>query len=737
MQCTNGNKTNGEIKTANEFPAKVEPDAANDSVEAVQLQHTNKYKALEEPRSVLQVDGCSQSDSEWSTYIDTQNRTPASSSEKETTKKSDDVPVVECGVDGLSDPEWSTFINTQDITPVIPRPEAPVDPEEIVTNIAYPGPDVRVGSDQTTHTNLEALPPVFPEQANMAHQIDRAASVSVSSSDLAGQASDASEESTPTGGSQDAKPSQASLGSIIDAYAEISVLSTNSNTSTTKPPGVEHEGTEADLFTSPCSLPDQIETIPMDESGVHDESLSSGKLQQLQTTAQKPATTEPQSGPNRDLDEPDEITIHVETRNIEDLSGLSLQTPRASEETAGCGSGSSFLDEPTVGPEIPQLQSPWTREAACSLQMPPQAPSNDTRPESGSDGLDKAAEQVQSPWIKKADIASHLFIPPTTCTSSTGSTPDLSILAGKALAMSQPPQRPWVPQTPAAPKLPAADFEMSIRAFSDFMSPSPVKKRASSNGSILRDSSGRSGILFKTPGQRKPDRQVHFAPLPGEQELFIDEPVPDAKDAIYDEEDVSYFDLSGQKTGTVRMPKPTMRAASPPPMEMSSVEVGTLPDHDQKFAKHFEAMSKRKKPSRKSLRLLPSDSQQTASASQEVGAMAEAFIQASQTRKKGLELAAEKRAEAERGYEYEEKTSPVAMDIFEDQENVEPVDDVSAVLDNLDKFLDNTWGIEMETDDRPVNDARSKQEKETASSQAARRQVEDPLFSLEDNVWAD
>lgn len=738
MQCTDGNKTNGEIMTANESPAKFKPGAANDSVEVVQLRRTNMYEAVEEPRSLLQVDGCSQSDSEWSTYLDTQNRTPASSSERQTTKKSDDIPVVECGGDGLSDPEWSTFINTQDITPVIPSPEAPVDLEKMVTNIAHPGPDIPVGSDQTTNTNLETLPRVSPEEAVMAHQISRAASASVSSPDLASQAGDASEDSTPKGGSQDAKHSQASVGSIIDAYAEISVLSTNFETSTTEIPGVKHEEIEAEAFTLPCSLPNQIATVPVDESDVHDESISSGKLQQLQTTVQKPAATESQSGPTRDPSEPDEMTIHVETRNIEDLSGLSLQTPRASEDIAGCDGGSSFIDELTAGPEILQLQSPWTREAACSLQMPPQAPSNDTRSEPAFDGLDEATAQVQSPWIKKADIASHLFVPPTTCTSSTGSTPDLSILAGKALAMSEPPQNPWGPQTPAAPNLPAAEFEMSIRAFSDFMSPSPVKKRASSNGSILRCSSAKSGILFKTSVQRKADRRVHFAPLSGDQESFITEPASDEKDAIYDEEDVSYFDLSGRKTGTVRMPKPTMRAASPPPMEISSVEVGALPDHDQKFAKHFEAMSKRKKPSRKSLRLLPSGSQQTTSASQEVGAMAEAFIQASQTRKKGLELAAEKRAEAERGYEYEEKASlPMAMDIFEDQENVEPVDDVSAVLDNLDKFLDNTWGIEMGTDDRPANDERSKQEKETASSQAVRSKNEDPLFSLEDNVWAD
>ncbi|KAH8778869.1 hypothetical protein F5883DRAFT_517670 [Diaporthe sp. PMI_573] len=325
-----------------------------------------------------------------------------------------------------------------------------------------------------------------------------------------------------------------------------------------------------------------------------------------------------------------------------------------------------------------------------------------------------------------------------TCTSLARSAPNLSFLAGRALAMSQLPQSPLGPQTPAAPNPPAQDFEMSIRAFSDFMSPSPVKKRASSNGRIFRSSSARPGILFKTPAQRKPDRRVHFAPLPGEQETCFTELDPDEKDAIYDEEDISYFDPSGRKTGTVRMPKPTRRTASPPPLEMSSVEVWGLPDHDQKFAKHFEAMSKRKKPSRKSLRLLPSESQQIATASQEVGAMAEAFIQASQTRKKGLELAAEKRAEAECRSGYMEKTSvPAAMDMFQDQENVEPVDDVSLVLDNLDKFLDNTWGIDMGTAESHANDACSSQEKETAPSQGATQKVEDPMHALETNVWAE
>lgn len=737
-ECVDGDHTHGGMKTTKDSPAKVEPDAANDLAEVVQPRSTTKHKALEEPRTLLQVDGCSQSDSEWSTYLDTRTRTPASSSEEDTVKKSDDIPVMEDGVDGLSDPDWSTFINTQDVTPIISSLEAPAEPEEIVTDVASQGPDIQVGSNQTTRANIESLPPVSAGQPDMAHETARTGFVNVSWPGLAGQVGDVPEYSTLAKAPQDVDHSQVSVGSIIDAYADMSVLSTTFEIRKTEMAGVEHMEAEAEVFSS-CLLPNQSTTVPVDESHVQDESISSGTSQQLQTTIQQPAARESQLGSTCDPSKPSESTIRVETRNSADLSSLTLQTPRESEETADCSVGPSFLDEPNAGPEIPQLQRPWTGEVGSSLQMPPQAPSNGTRPGSGSGGMNEAADQVQSPWNKKADIASHLFAPPTTFPSSTGSSPDLSILAGKALAMSQPSQSPWGPQTPAAPDLPAADFGMSIRAFSDFMSPSPVKKRASSNGSILRHSSARSGILFKTPRQRKPDRRVHFAPLPSEQELFITDPATDENDTIYDEEDVSYFDLSGRKTGTVRMPKPTARTASPPPLEMSSVEVGALPDHDQKFFKHFEAMSKRKKPSRKSLRLLPSDSQQTTSSSQEVGAMAEAFIQASQTRKKGLELAAEQRAGAEGSCENEETSVFVAMDIFEDQENVEPVDDVSAVLDNLDEFLDNTWGVEVGTDDPPVNNARSKQEKKNAPSQHqhADWKAEDPLLSLETNVWVE
>lgn len=734
-QSTDGYKMNDEIEIT--AIAKVDPNATNSSAEVLPLRDMNEQRAPEEPQSLLQVDGGSQSDSDWSTYLDTENHIPASLGGKEITE-SDGMLVVEYGVDGSSDPEWSTIANTQDITPFISYPAATVDPEEVIaTNISHRDPDIQVVPGQTTFAHVENLHPVSLDAPDMAHKTAQTASMAVCPVGVAGHTGDTSEDSAPATVSEDSMYTQASVGSIIEAYAEISVLSKSSQPRTTEMPGAEHAETEAELLTQPCFLPCQIATVSADESEEHNENICSCQPRQLQTTLQKSDAAEYLSGISCDPVKSDETTC-TETRKVEDLPGLALQTLGEPGEITGYNDGSSSVNEPAARPATPQLQNSWAQQAISSLQMPNQAPSNETRPNSYSGGLDEAAARIQSPWNKKADIASHLFVPPITCTSPVGSTPNLSFLAGKALAMPQPPQSPWGPQTPAAPNPPAHDFEMSIRAFSDFMSPSPVKKRASLNRNILRSSSAKPGILFKTPAPRKPDRRVRFAPLPGEQETGSTESDLDGKDAIYEEEDVSYFDLSGRKTGTVRMPKPTTRAASPPPTELSAVEVGALPDHDQKFAKHFEAMSKRKKPIRKSLRLLPSGSQQSATASQDVGAMAEAFVQASQTRRQGLELAAEKKAEAECRPEYVDKKSvPVAMDIFEDQENVEPVDDVSLVLDNLDKFLDNTWGIDMGTVESPENDARSKQENETAPSQGAAQKLEDPMLALETNVWAD
>ncbi|KAG8160267.1 hypothetical protein KVR01_009803 [Diaporthe batatas] len=728
-QPTDEHKVNDEAKMAVESIAKVEPDAGTDSAKVVQLAIASEPWGLEQPRSFPQGDGCSQSDSEWSTYLDTEDRIPVSASEQDTMKKSDSMLIVEYGVDGSSDPEWSTSVNTQDITAVIANLEAAVGPEEAAHQ--------QIGSDRSALTNAKCLPPVTLDAAGTPYQKVKSTPVGMCSTGLVGHTNEPPEDSATRSFPEDQMHTQASVGSIIDAYAEFGVLSHSSEPTTTENPAEQLE-TEAEVSAFPCPLSNQITTVSADGFEVHNEILASEEPQQLQAALEKSDDAKCSLGLICGPTKSDENPIFEDTRYVENLSVPILQTLSAAKEPASRSDGSSSLDEPTIAPEELQIQDPWGQVATSPLRVAPPAPSNETRPGFHSDGLGEAAADIQSPWNDKADLASPLFVPLTTLTNTAGSTPDLSILAGKALAISQQPQSPWEPKTPAAPNPPAQDFGMSIRAFSDFMSPSPVKKRAAFNTKFSGPSSVKPGILFKTPGQPKADRRVHFAPLPGEQEMCFTDFELDESIAIYDEQEVSYFDPSGNKTGTMRMPKLTTRATSPPPMEMISVEAGGLPDYDQKFAKHFEAMSKRKNPSRRSLRLLPLESQPTVTASPEVGAMAEAFIQASQTRKRGLELAAEKGNKAECRPEFVGKNPvPAAMVMLEDQENVEPVDDVSLVLDNLDKFLDNTWGIDMGTGENPADDACSKQEKETALNQGAARKVEDPMFDLEANVWAD
>jgi hypothetical protein len=721
-------KTKIENTMAIESVAEAEVDGTNDFTEVVQFRNTNERQILEEPQSLSKVGHCSQSASQWTTYLDTEERTPASFSGQGTTKKSDSILVMEDGVDGSSDPGWSTFINTQDITPAPLGTKAAVDSEESITN-------EQVSSDQTTLASTERLPPVSLDAPNMACEATQSAFVGECSLGLAGQTDGACEDSTRGMFPRESLQSQVSVGSIIDAYAEINILSNNSEPNAIGNPGAEHAKTEADAFTYPCSLlNNKNATVSMDGSEVHNECTSTEKSQELQTVLLESNATEPLVDLPCDPSKPDGTLTYLEARNLEDFTGLDLQILGVSEENSTCSSGSSSLNEPTADPKQPQLQSPWGQRGPSPSQMPPEAPSNEIN--SFSVSLNKPAAEVQSPWNKKADMISPVLAPLMTCTNPAENTPNLSFVAGKALAMSQLPQSPWGLRTPAAPEPPAPDFDMSIRAFSDFMSLSPVKKRASSCATNSGDSSARPGILSKTPAQRKPGRRVHFELLPGEEETCFTEFQPDGNDAIYEEEDISYFDLSGRKAATVRVPKPTRRTASPPPLEMSSMEVGGLPDHDQKFSKHFEAMSKRK-PNRKPLRLLPLASQQAATASPEIGAMAEAFLQASQIRKQGLEIAAEKRAETEYRFEHMGKPSvPVEKEVFQDQENMEPVDDVSLVLDNLDKFLDNTWGVDMGTEENPADDVRTNQQ-ERAWSHGAAQKVEYPISALEANIWAE
>lgn len=89
-----------------------------------------------------------------------------------------------------------------------------------------------------------------------------------------------------------------------------------------------------------------------------------------------------------------------------------------------------------------------------------------------------------------------------------------------------------------------------------------------------------------------------------------------------------------------------------------------------------------------------------------------------------------------------EKTlNPIAIDQREEQENIEPVDDVSAVLDNLEEFLDDTWGVGLAAGGEGAEETRIRARPQTPQGKQTPRgmldMVGDPMLALKFNVWAD
>lgn len=776
--------------------AMVDGEVASDLGKVHELESNSEVVTTETPQAIAQDEGCAPSDPEWSTCLDTQDLISMSATTTTALEHTHGITVVEQGVYDPSDSDWTSCIDTQDL-PIVGS-MAGVVPEESqsIHNIVYQGPnnqadprraicvntqdsleekflseeagDVPVieqdpngpsNPEWSTYSNTQAqfedsefqhenteseyedtLDVDFNNPANCMpivedddDSISEWSTYATSQVDT-DQTGDSSREPVPSEAPQHAKPSKASVGSIIDAYVD---AETPLGLSSTGENSIVRNEYHQDSITS-VSGPGAVEAMkPGQERGEPPMEVEEAKADSVGASSDdigifdKTATSiEPQQLTDDGM--LDGTMSSIEPRQIRSQTIIDLQMPQAAEHGANAIADPGFLDQATASLEPPHLQSPWAEEVAIGLLVL-QSAENETKPNTMSNVVEVTTSietlEIQSPWTEDTGNELHQ---PAAQAAPNGSSSTLDFLAGKQLPFSQPPQSPWTAHTPAHFNPPSSDFAMSIKAFSDFATPSPTKKRASFNGSILRD-------RFKTPVFQKPRRQVHFAPLPGEDEsgnMDIDQK---GDDTIYVEEDV-------YKTGPVRVPRPITRAASPPPKDVSPAEVGGLLDQDSKFAKHFEAMAKRKKSPRKTLKLLPSDSQQAAAASPGVGAMAEAFIQASQTRRKALEMAeSDEAAEAKVAGEGDDlpvvkSSSPVAMDTAEGQENVEPVDDVSAVLDNLGEFLDNTWGVALDVGEQGADYSRAQPQPKTPQGKKDARgifdTVGDPMVALNVNVWA-
>lgn len=580
-----------------------------------------------------------ENDADWTTYVDTPNITHPSLEDSAASKGVDGPAILANYPGGTSDPEWSTLLDTQD-----------------QATAENPCEEVTVAMDMHwSKMELSGLRIMEPAADNASSSSELSSYYSASSQGDVDQMGDPSNKLlVGEDRALDSGPSQISLDSIINAYAE-----------NTECPS---------LFQGRAQTPTPVEEGECPDAT--DGSQNGRAAQQVEADGQ-------------------ESTISP----IEKRFSLPVETQ----------------DE--VGQPMKMLQ-----EGTLSF--------DETTPSLES-SVPSVHEMVQqSPWAKGA---TDLPIPVVTSNETTlkSSTSNLSFLAGQALAFPPAPQTPW-----GGDRLRSPEFTLSLKKFSDFMMPSPSKKRASSDRSILRGLGNTNRGLSGAPMSLKPKRRVTFAPLPGEEVTALAASGSE-NGGIYVEEDVSYFDAKGNKTASIRITRSQTRAASPPPSDVPDASGDELPDHDHKFARHFEAMSRRKKePTRKVQRLLPAESQQTNSSSQAVDAMAEAFIQASQTRKKSCELVevVDDNTRLTRP-SLEKDANPVIVDAVEQAENIEPVDDVSAVLDNIDDFLDNSWGFETSYNMNMEKEASTKQQRETVPSRFAN--VGDPMSTMHANVWAD
>lgn len=257
------------------------------------------------------------------------------------------------------------------------------------------------------------------------------------------------------------------------------------------------------------------------------------------------------------------------------------------------------------------------------------------------------------------------------------------------------------PFTPLEVREATPEVDLSIKSFAKFNTPSPRRKNGTptypslsggrfSSTQRLADmtganpwSSARSS--FRSSIRPRSSLRVSFAPLPGD-----------------DDEAVAAEHLAAPA-----------RAASPPPPQ-SSADVGDE-DANAFFRNHFDAMRRRRSGATPKFRLqphlLPSESQQKP-ISPEVGAMAEAFRDADvrMSLRSTPDMAGDETEIHEDDGENDGDNVGRRDDSHAGQDDSMPqspwraesqgpgVDDVAAVLQNLDDFLNPRWDVDAEVE---------------------------------------
>lgn len=642
-----------------------------------------------------------QVDSQRTTSANTHKYTIISSGETQMPDKADGIDFVEQSPDHAFNPDRSTFLDTQD--------------QSTTQSEKLEDCGVKIRHDVDVEANKEGN-----ESPAVEHEVEsdseRSTYMSASSHIPADRTGDTAHEPVQGKTAASAASSQAGVKWLIDEPAqstrEISCES-----------GLKAM-IESIQATPGAFLPREDEDVPETELRPGQDDMKINKIPEDASVSaaqvdndRRAVTAMGQENSPTDLDGPTASSDppHILIPLAEERSMVSGPPESGTEAIAA----SCIMDETKADVESRQSQSPWRSGETFVLRAL-------TAPQNAYAMLGEATakielEPIQSPWVKGATNMPMPAVMETEMTLPWNSSKSSVLADEEGFALSNGPQTPWLGDRSHNPI-----FSLPVKKFSDFMKLSPKKTRASLNGRVLRGPES-PRVLFESPVPLKPNRRVTFAPLPGEQKPDLSE-AEIRDDELCVEEDVPYFDPEGETTSSIRVPKLMTRPCSPPPLNVGTVDSGELPDHDERFARHFEAMSKRKKkPSRSIPRLLPLDSQQT-NGSQGVGAMAEAFIQASQIQKKGTKLIETTVAE-------HAQKACISTGHLDNQENIEPVDDVSAVLDNLDDFLENTWGAVMSMDNDTEKEAQTQKQTRIASNRFG--YTGDPMLTLNTNIWAD
>ncbi|KAF2967989.1 hypothetical protein GQX73_g5571 [Xylaria multiplex] len=315
----------------------------------------------------------------------------------------------------------------------------------------------------------------------------------------------------------------------------------------------------------------------------------------------------------------------------------------------------------------PSQQSPWAREAAEPMKA--------TKLE-GAEAVDTAVimnielrgrfqrptlPEVQEPaWFASSPAILPVPSNPVLMPGEHLSLESNIIREEGSIAVMQ--NFPYTP-VPQITRQSTPDGEVSIRSFSNFNFSSPQRPLCPPSNSVRRS------ILRnkRSPGTRtstKSTRRVLFAPL-------------------HDEHQDDDNQLSTKS-----------RAASPPPPKLVDLEEENV---DGKYRNHFDAMKRRLNTHgtptlRYRQHLLPSSSQQKPE-SPSVEAMAEAFREAD-AQQPGCTDNIVQATKGDEG-ELDKQTKEQPQSPW--QHDNEGIDDVAAVIGNLNQFLD-VWDIDTEID---------------------------------------